>query len=138
MKFYLLIIFTSLISCSDTVTENDLQKLNGYWEISKVESIDKKTTAFKVNNTIDFYYVDSKNKGYRKKTSLDFSGTYKTNKIKDQITIKNKNGYYIIITKTPFDSWENTIISLNKEKLILKNTNGTLFYYKKHEKLNSN
>ena len=138
MKPYFYILFTVFINCSDNISENDIQKLNGYWEINKVESIDEKVTEFKINSTIDFYYVDKTNQGYRKKTSIDFSGTYKTNKIKDQIIIENKNGQYIIKTKTPFDNWEDTIIKLTNESLTLKNKSGAMFYYKKHEKFNSN
>ncbi|NQY29271.1 MAG: hypothetical protein HRT69_07350 [Flavobacteriaceae bacterium] len=138
MKYFIPIIFFILISCADKVTQQDLQQLNGYWDIDKVESVDKKVTKYGANSTIDFYFVNEQNEGYRKKTTLDFSGTYKTNNIKDKIVIEDKNGAFIIKTITSLDNWEEVIISLTKEKLVLKNEKGVLFYYNKHEKFNSN
>ena len=138
MKYFIPIIFFILISCTDKVTQQDLQQLNGYWDIDKVESVDKKITKYGANSTIDFYFVNEQNEGYRKKTTLDFSGTYKTNNIKDKIVIEAKNGAFIIKTTTSLDNWEDIIVSLTKEKLVLKNEKGVLFYYNKHEKFNSN
>jgi len=138
MKYFTSILFFILISCTDKVTQQDLQQLNGYWDIEKVESIDKKITEYKANTTIDYYFINNNNEGYRKKTTLDFSGTYKTNNIKDKITIENKNGYFVIKTITSLDEWEDIIVNLTSEKLVLKNEKGVLFYYNKHEKFNSN
>ena len=138
MKYFTPILFFILISCNNNVTQEDIQQLNGYWDIDKVESVDKKVTEYKANSTIDYYFVNDKNEGYRKKTTLDFSGTYKTNNIKDKIVIEDKDGSFIIKTTTSLDNWEDTIVSLTSEKMVLKNEKGVLFYYNKHEKFNSN
>jgi len=138
MKYFSPILFIILISCNNKVTQQDIQQLNGYWDIDKVKSVDKKITEYKVNSTIDYYFVNDNNEGFRKKTTLDFSGTYKTNNIKDKIEIEDKDGTFIIKTTTPLDNWEDIIVSLTSEKLVLKNEKGILFYYNKHEKFNSN
>ena len=138
MKYFIPFLFFILISCSDKVTQQDLHNLNGYWDIDKVESVDKKVTEYGANSTIDYYFVNDKNEGFRKKTTLDFSGKYKTNNIKDKIVIEDKNGTFIIKTSTSLDNWEDVIINLTPEKLVLKNEKGILFYYNKHEKFNSN
>jgi hypothetical protein len=138
MKQSIFIFLFIICSCSNEVSEKDLKHLNGYWEIYRVESVNKKITEFKVNSTIDFYFIDNENKGYRKKTSLDFSGVYKTNNIKDKVIIENKNGAYLLKTKTALNNWEDRIINLTPEKLVLKNKKGDVFYYKKHKKLNIN
>ena len=138
MKYFIPIIFFILISCNNNVTQQDLEQLNGYWDIEKVESLDKKITEYKANTTIDYYFVNDNNEGYRKKTSLDFSGTYKTNNIKDKIVIEDKDGSFIIKTTTSLDNWEDIIVSLTSDKLVLKNEKGIFFYYNKHKKFNSN
>ena len=69
MKYFIPIIFFILISCTDKVTQQDLQQLNGYWDIDKVESVDKKITEYGANSTIDFYFVNEQNEGYRKKNN---------------------------------------------------------------------
>lgn len=132
--FYILLL--TLVSCSNKVTQEDLTFLNGYWDIEMVESESKKITKFGVNSTIDFYYVDNTNQGYRKKATPDFSGKYKANNIKDKIVVTHKNDQFIIQTTTALDSWEDVIIKLTAKKLVLRNDKGILFHYKKHEKYN--
>lgn len=132
--FYILL-FT-LVSCSNKVTQDSLPLLNGYWDIEMVESKDKKITKYGINSTIDYYFLGANNKGYRKKTKPDFSGKYRANNIKDSISITHKNNEFIIHTKTGLDSWNDIIIKLTTEKLVLKNSKGVLFHYKKHEKYN--
>ncbi|MGB0896226.1 MAG: hypothetical protein ACPGU9_07295 [Flavobacteriaceae bacterium] len=135
MKYLYCLLFILFFSCSKKVTQDDLKNLNGYWDIEMVESESKKITKFGVNSTIDFYYLDNTNQGYRKKTKPDFSGKYRANNIKDSIKIIHKNNQYIIHTTTPLDNWKDIIIELTPEKLILQNEKGVLFHYKKHQKL---
>lgn len=136
MKHIIYILFFTLLSCSNMVTQEKLPLLNGYWDIEMVESEDKKITKFGTNSTIDYYYLGTNNKGFRKKVNPDFSGKYKANNIKDSISITHKNNEFIIHTKTELDSWEDIIIELTPKKLILKNNKSVLFHYKKHEKYN--
>jgi len=138
MKYFISILFIILTSCTNKVTQHDIQHLNGYWDIDKVASADKKITEYGANSTIDFYFISEQNEGYRKKTTPDFSGTYKTNDIKDKIIIENKDGIFIIKTVTSLHNWEDVIITLTPKTLVLKNEEGVLFYYKKHEKFNIN
>ena len=136
MKYFATLLFFTLLSCSKSVTQDDLQHLNGYWDIEMVESESKKITKFGINSTIDYYYLDNSNKGFRKKTKPDFSGKYRANNIKDSITISSKNGQFTIHTSTSLDNWDDIIIELSADKLILQNDKGVLFHYKKHEKYN--
>jgi hypothetical protein len=136
MKYLYNLFFVLFLSCSNKVTQDDLQNLNGYWDIEMVESETKKITQFGINSTIDFYYLDNTNQGYRKKATPDFSGKYRVNNIKDKITVTLENENFIIHTSTPLDSWSDIIIELTKEKLILQNEKGALFHYTKHEKYN--
>lgn len=138
MKHLISLIVIILTSCTNKVTQDDIQHLNGYWDINKVAGTNKKITEYGVNSTIDFYFVDEQNEGYRKKTTPDFSGIYKTNNIKDKIVIENKDGIFIIKTVTSLDNWEDTIVTLTPKTLVLKNEKGVLFYYNKHKKFNIN
>ena len=138
MKYFLSLCFFILISCSGKVKQQNLQYLNGYWDIEKVESTEKKITHFGANTTIDYYFLGKDNTGFRKKTMPDFSGTYKSNNLKDSISITKKDGNFVIFTETSLNNWEDIILELTSEKLVLKNETGTLFYYKKHQKFNFN
>lgn len=136
MKYTLYFILLLFINCTSTVTEKDLQFLNGYWEIEKVVSAKNKTTQYGINATIDFYFIDNNNIGYRKKTTPDFSGKYKVNNIKDSIRISKKNKQFVIHTSTALASWDDIIIKLTSKELVLENEKGARFHYKKYQKLN--
>ncbi len=135
MKYLSIIILFIFFSCDNQVTINDAQKLNGYWDITKVIDSNNKITEYKVNTTIDYYFIDVNNKGFRKKATLDFSGKYKTNNIKDLITIENKKDKIVIKTTATLNNWEDTVVKITDDELILKNNAGVKFYYKKHKKI---
>ena len=135
MKYLPIITLLIFISCKKEISINDTQKLNGYWDITKVVDKNNKVTEYKVNNTIDYYFVDKNNKGFRKKATLDFSGKYKTNNIKDFISIEKKDEDIVIKTNATLNNWEDTIIKITSKELVLKNKSGTFFYYKKHQKI---
>jgi len=137
-KFSVALFFVFLISCSKTVQQKDLQKLNGYWEIDLVESAHKKIKKYGMNTTVDFFKIDDKGKGYRKKMKPDFSGKYKTNHIKDTLQVVFKNEHFILQTRTAYDSWEEIIVKLTDDELVLENDKGILFHYRKHKKYNFN
>ena len=55
-----------LVSCKQTITDKDVAKINGYWEIQKVELPQGGKKEYKVNETIDFFQIKD-NKGSKKK-----------------------------------------------------------------------
>ena len=56
-KIFLFIVFVLLLSCKQTISKTDLNNLNGYWEIEKVELPDGDKKEYKVNETIDFFKI---------------------------------------------------------------------------------
>ena len=79
-KIILFLVFGLFLSCKQSISESDLQNLNGYWEIEKVELPDGDKKEYKVNETIDFFKIEA-NKGFRKKVMPQLDGTYLTNDI---------------------------------------------------------
>ena len=47
------------------------------------------------------------------------------------LVFKKKEDSYYIINKTDFSEWEEEIISLSNDKLVVKNKEGMEYYYKK-------
>ena len=64
ITFFLLGIL--LYSCKQNVTEQDINKINGYWEIKKVVLKDGEKKDYKVNETIDYFQLKD-SKGFRQK-----------------------------------------------------------------------
>lgn len=125
--FSLLFIITS---CSEKIKESDLTNLDGFWEIEKVKLNNDILKEYKINEEVEqIEYAD--NKGVRRKVVLLYNGNFLSNNIKQKFVIKKKEASYYIENKTDFSAWEEEMIALSKDKLVLKNKEGMEYYYKK-------
>ncbi|NJM80754.1 MAG: hypothetical protein HC854_16165 [Flavobacterium sp.] len=85
---------------------------------------------YKINEEVEqIQYVNKE--GVRRKVVLLYNGNFLSNNIKQKFVIQKKEDSYFIINKTDFSEWEEEIISLFKEKLVLKNKEGMEYYYKR-------
>lgn len=131
-KIVLLFIFTlSFYSCKEKISANDINKLNGYWEIKTVNLPDGNHKDYKVNETIDYFQLKD-NKGFRQKVMPQFDGKFKTNDVKETIAISSKNGIYYINYTTNYGKWKEEIKSLEDSVLILENGDNIEYIYKRH------
>jgi hypothetical protein len=129
-KILLVLAFVFLVSCQKAVKETDIQNLNGYWEIEKVILPDGEEKEYKASETFDFFELKDK-KGTRKKGMQQFDGTFLTNDVSENLTVEFKDGNCFIDYKTDFATWKEEIISISKEKLIVKNKNDIEYHYKR-------
>lgn len=132
-KIFLLIVLTSMLSCKQKINEADISNLNGYWEIEKVELPDGDKKEYKVNETIDFFKIENM-KGFRKKVMPQLDGTYLTNDLQENVTVVLKEGDASLQYKTNYASWKEEIISITKDKLVVKNEQEMEYYYKRPAK----
>lgn len=126
----LFLVFGALMSCKQSFVEADLQHLNGYWEIEKVVLPDGDKKEYKVNETIDFFKIDQ-NKGFRKKVMPQIDGTYLTNNIQETVKVDLIDGTASIHYSTSYAQWNEEIIELSKDKLVIKNQQDLEYPYKR-------
>ena len=132
-RILLLIVLVSVLSCKQKITEADISNLNGYWEIEKVELPDGDKKEYKVNETIDFFKIEA-NKGFRKKVMPQLDGNYLTNDVQEAVVVVVKDGDASLQYKTTYASWNEEIIELTKDKLVVKNQQEIEYYYKRPAK----
>jgi len=133
-----LLLATLLLSCKQDITEKDITKINGYWEIKKVILKDGEKKDYKINETIDYFQLrqaqsDKKWKGFRQKVMPQLDGTYKTNNLKEEISISNENGNYFINYSTSYGKWKEEIIEIQDSVLVLKNKDDLEYNYKRYK-----
>ncbi|UOK41156.1 MULTISPECIES: lipocalin family protein [Flavobacterium] len=119
-----------LVGCKQDITEKDLAKINGYWEIEKAELPDGSKKEYKINSTIDFFEIKGK-KGFRKKVMPQLDGKYMMNDLSETIVVDIADGDVIFNYTTPYAKWEETIVSITDEKLVVKNDQDIEYYYKR-------
>jgi hypothetical protein len=129
-KIGLLFIAVLLISCQAKVKKEDLNKLNGYWEIKQVKLADGEKKDYKVNETIDYFEL-KENAGFRQKVMPQFDGKFRTNGIKENIKIVEKENNFVIEYNTNYGKWLEEIIELADSTLVLKNKDNLEYTYKK-------
>ena len=133
-----LLLATLLFSCKQDITEQDITKINGYWEIKKVILKDGEKKDYKINETIDYFQLrqaqsDKKWNGFRQKVMPQLDGTYKTNNLKEEISISNENGSYFVSYSTSYGKWKEEIIEIQDSVLVLKNKDDLEYNYKRYK-----
>lgn len=129
--FFYLCSFVLLTSCSSSFSEEKLQELNGYWEITKVELPDGTTKEFTVNGSIDFFEVNNAGQGKRFKVMPQFNGEYLTNQVSEDFVIQSQADTTWINYSTEFSSWKEQLIELSEKELVVKNQNDLIYTYKR-------
>jgi len=129
-KIALLIVYFGLVACHTSVKKEDIQKINGYWEIKQVALPNGEKKEYKVNETIDYFELKG-DKGFRQKVMPQFDGKFKTNDIKEVIKISEKEDCFFIEYSTKYGKWKEEIVSIEDSTLILKTKDKLEYTYKK-------
>jgi hypothetical protein len=128
-----ILIFTLLLftACSKSIAETDLVHINGYWEIEKVILPDGETKDYKINENLDYFFI-KKQSGFRKKVLPQLDGTYLTNDVEETVKVSFEKGDCLLNYKTDFASWQEEVVDLTAEILVLKSlSNNLVYHYKK-------
>jgi hypothetical protein len=133
-----LLLATLLFSCKQDITEQDITKINGYWEIKKVILKDGEKKDYKINETIDYFQLrqaqsDKKWNGFRQKVMPQLDGTYKTNNLKEALSVTSENGSYYVNYSTSYGKWKEEIIEIQDSVLVLKNKDDLEYNYKRYK-----
>ena len=131
---FALIALLLIFSCEQQVKQEDLNHLEGYWEIEKVVFPDGSTREYSVSSTIDFIeYKDLK--GFRKKVQPNLKGTYSTSDDAEFFEIATKSNIFIMRYTNELSQWEEVIKSVDKEKLVLVSQDKVTYYYKRFQSI---
>lgn len=132
-KILLVILLGSVLSCKQKISDTDISNLNGYWEIEKVELPDGDKKEYKINETLDFFKIEA-NKGFRKKVMPQLDGTYLVNDVQEEVVVVLNDGNASLQYKTKYASWNEEIVALTRDKLVVKNQQEMEYHYKRPAK----
>ncbi len=133
-----IILIFILITLSGCCNNPQAQKdnLNGYWKIQNAETPFKKQVKnYKFSENVD--YISIKNDtGYRAKVLPRFDGTAVSNGVREKLSLSIEQDSLRINYKTPFASWQETVLEANGKTLKIKNQRGFIYTYTKYEPIN--
>jgi hypothetical protein len=135
-KIGILAISTLLfLSCSKKVEATDIDKMNGYWEIEKVVFPNGKEKKYGINEVYDYFQIKDFI-GIRKKVTPTLEGKFLVNLDAEKVTVKEGKDKFIVHYATIYNQWDEELISISKEEMVLKNDNNTEYHYKRATPIN--
>lgn len=132
MRKAVLVVLVSLglMACQEKVKPEDVAKINGYWEIEKVNLPDGNEKNYKINETIDYFEVKS-DSGFRKKVTPQFDGKYLVNDEYEKVKVVMEGEKVFLKYSTEYSEWKEEIVKVSEEKLVLKNAAEMEYEYKR-------
>ena len=129
MKKVLFILLLVLLS-SCTSTEEKIDNLNGYWEITKAELPEGITKEFRFSELVDYIQVEGK-QGFRKKVRPQLGGSFITSEDQENFEVKVENDSINLYYSTPYNEWKESLISSEEDELVILNEAGIIYTYKR-------
>jgi hypothetical protein len=124
-----------LASCQQKIPPEDINKLNGYWEIKKVVFKNGEDKEFKMNENFDFFEI-ANNKGIRRKVRPQFDGTFLFNEDYEKVKIRFENDRVFLDYSTDYAKWSEELISISDDEMLIKNDQNKEYEYKKAGPIN--
>lgn len=124
-----------LASCQQKITPEDINKLNGYWEIKKVVFKDGEDKEFKMNENFDFFEI-ANNKGIRRKVRPQFDGTFLFNEDYEKVKIRFEKDQVFLDYTTAYAKWSEELIRISDDEMLIKNDQNKEYEYKKAAPIN--
>ncbi len=129
----ILLVLIAFTSCTQD-PKDQIEHLNGYWGIEKVEFTKDSIRDFKINEIVDYIEVTD-SIGFRIKVKPQFDGTYIPAGEPEDILLKIEDENVVLNYSTSFDKWKEIIVASTEEKLSLKNERGIIYHYKRYQPL---
>lgn len=124
------------ISCQQKIKQEDIAKINGYWEIEKVVFEDGKTKDYGVNESYDYFEIGKNNSGFRKKVIPQLDGSFIVNNTQEQIKVRFEDDKVFFDYTTFYTKWSEELIAISKEKMVFVNKEKKEYHYKKATPIN--
>ncbi len=126
-----LIVLLLFLGCETPIKPSQINLLNGYWQIEYIQQ-EKETFRPKgAVELIDFYTLKDQ-KGLRKKVAPQLDQSFLTTDDQNFFEIVFENEICILKFETPWDQWQEKIVLLSENKLVLESQNKRYHYKRFH------
>ena len=133
--FSILFIAVLFVACQQKITQDDISKINGYWEVEKVVFDSIKDKEYGMNEVYDYFEIKN-NKGIRKKVMPQLNGTFLVNDTYENVTVRFADDKFFLDYSTQYMKWSEELIAVSAEELVLLNKGKTEYHYKKATPIN--
>lgn len=128
--YLLLFVVATLTACRQQIKSTDIQKLNGYWEIERVDIPDADHKEYRMNETFDYFEIKN-DSGIRKKVRPQMNGTFIVNDTYENVKVLYEDKGVFLEYKTKYSTMKEELIELTEQSMTLKNNQNIEYQYKK-------
>lgn len=126
-SLFFVLIFTG---CNTSTTEEDIDNLNGYWEIKRVEKEAENPREYSFNQMVDYIEIEGQ-QGLRRKVRPQLDGSYIASEDTELFTVIIEGDSINMYYQTPFSSWKETLISSSEDEIEILNQYGIKYTYQR-------
>ncbi|PHR95823.1 MAG: hypothetical protein COA80_09870 [Leeuwenhoekiella sp.] len=124
-----------VLGCARNNPQEQLQHLNGYWEIKQVETPGGKEREYSFSEQVDYLEIQDST-GFRTKVLPRIDGSFVTTDSREAVTARIKNDSLYLEYSTNYDTWQEVVLKADEEELQVRNARGITYTYKKFEPIN--
>ncbi|MDG1573242.1 hypothetical protein OZ410_13005 [Robiginitalea sp. M366] len=125
------------LGCNQPPGMEATPRLEGYWEIDRVEFPGGGEREYTVNTSVNYYHLDG-NKGYLKKMQPNLDGTFQTSDDALPMEALEQDGQLVLRFQGETDTWEERVETLEKDRLVTLHANDLRYHYRRYEPLTPN
>lgn len=129
-KIAILLVTFVVFSCKEKVTLNQIDKIKGYWQITKVETAEGENKEYPINENYEYFDIKDKT-GFHKKGRWQPMGTFLVDDLQEKMVASEKDGHLVLDFSSNFGKHSEKVIELSDSLLVLESKDGADFYYKK-------
>lgn len=122
------------LSCQTRPAPEDLQRLNGYWEIREVVFPDGGSREYQASSAVEYFQWEA-GKGFRKKVQPTVMGTYLTSDDALPMAVSWRDGRLFLRFSGEGQPWEEEVLELDGETLVTLHQNGFRYEYVRYKAL---
>lgn len=134
--FKVLLLSLAFVSCKQQIQTADIPKINGYWEIEKVEFDQGEDKEYGANQNYDYFQINTNNQGIRKKVAPQLDGTFLVDDTFENVKVRFQDDKAYLDYTTPYMKYSEEIITLTADELVVLNSQKKEYHYKKATAIN--
>ena len=119
------------LGCENKITPSDLDLINGYWSIDYITHKNETFYPKGAAKLLDFYEVNDR-EGVRKKAQPQLDNKFLVTEDLNNFKIIFKAEKYYLSFRTVWDQWQEKIVELSENKLVLEHQEKRYHYKRFH------
>jgi hypothetical protein len=131
LRFFIFSLLILSLGCKNEINPSDITLLNGYWNIQYITHKNETFQPKGMTKLLDFYEVGEQN-GVRKKVQPQLGNKFLVSEDLNNFNILFKDNNCYLSFQTVWDQWQEKIVELNENKLVLEHQDKR-YHYKRFD-----